>query len=389
MDKEQAKILLDRYISGQATAAERTLVESWYEQLAARQNYPSVDPDPKEAVQDGLKSIITPSHRPFYFKPVTIAAAASLIIAGYFGVFKIAKQPVRPAAAKTVVKKDVQPGGNKAFITLANGKKISLTDAKNGELAAESGLTITKTSDGKLFYRFARHQTTRPDSSAIRPSFNVIETPKGGQYQVSLPDGTRIWLNAASSLRYPTVFNGKQRIVELTGEAYFEVAPNRKMPFIVKTKNQQVEVLGTHFNIKCYPEEHQTITTLAEGAVNVALNMQRHKQISSATLKPGEQSVITAEENGIHIRKADMETTMGWKNGYIIFNAADIQTIMQQVSRWYNIDIRYEGKIPQRTFTGRVSRSSNLSSLLKIMELSNIHFRLEQKSGITSLIIKS
>ncbi|WP_316779653.1 FecR family protein [Pedobacter antarcticus] len=391
MDKEQAKILLDRYISGQATAAERTLVESWYEQLAAGQDYPSEDPDPKKAVKDGLQSITNPSRRqPSYWIPATIATAASLIIAGYFSIVKMDKQPVRPTMAKAVIKKDVQAGGNKAFITLANGKKISLTDAKNGKLAAESGLTITKTSDGKLVYQLiAQQQATRADNSTARPSYNIIETPKGGQYQLSLPDGTRIWLNAASSLKYPTVFTGKQRIVELAGEAYFEVAPNREMPFIVKTENQQVKVLGTHFNIKSYSDEHETITTLSEGSVDVSSNTQRYHQASSATLKPGQQSVITADKSEIRIRKADMDTAMGWKNGYIIFNAADIQTIMQQVSRWYNIDVRYEGEISRRTFTGRVPRSSNLSSLLKIMELSNIHFKLEQKSGITSLIIKS
>ncbi len=209
----------------------------------------------------------------------------------------------------------------------------------------------------------------------------TITTPRGGQYQIFLPDGTKVWLNAESSLSYPASFTGKKyRSVEITGEAYFEVSHRKIQPFMVKTTTQTIEVLGTHFNINSYNDQGSTITTLQQGSVKVS-NMSS----KSFILTPGKQSLTTANE--ISVQDADFETDLAWKNGNMEFRDAHIQTIMKEVSRWYDVEVEYRGKISQRKFNGSVSRTSNLSVLLKILAYSDIHFVLEQGEKSTKKLI--
>jgi transmembrane sensor len=270
---------------------------------------------------------------------------------------------------------DIAPGGNKAVLLLADGSSIVLDSAAKGTLARQGNTEISKTGDGSLLYNAGT------SSSAVL--YNTLSTPRGGQYQISLPDGTKVWMNAASSLRYPTAFLGKQREVELNGEAYFEVAHlthkgGQKIPFIVhvdpfsRKRGMKVEVLGTHFNVMAYNDENSIRTTLLEGSVKVI------KENETSMLKAGQQAAFIKKENKINIiSNPDLDLAVAWKNGYTSFRSADIKTIMHQVTRWYDVDIVYESDIPERTFTGEVPRDARLSELLKIFEASNIHFIIE------------
>ncbi|WP_316828266.1 FecR family protein [Pedobacter miscanthi] len=260
---------------------------------------------------------------------------------------------------------DVAPGGNKATLILANGKKIDLSGAVNGAIADETGIKVIKTAEGKIIYDLSN------TTAAANEQYNTIETPMGGQYQVNLSDGTKVWLNAASSLRYPTHFSGKERKVELTGEGYFEVAHQKNMPFKVASAGQTVEVLGTHFNIMAYHDEPNVKTTLLQGSVKLYTGNQ------NTLLKPGEQALRT----GNHIRisdEVDMEDVVAWKDGYFKFNES-LEGIMSKISRWYGVEVVYETKTdPNLTYSGKISRGRNISAILKIIEFNgDVHFRIE------------
>ncbi|MBB6272267.1 ferric-dicitrate binding protein FerR (iron transport regulator) [Pedobacter cryoconitis] len=264
------------------------------------------------------------------------------------------------------------PGGNKATLTLADGTKVSLTDATNGKLAEQAGVSIRKTADGQLLYELKEVSSlVQQDKSPIL--YNTISTPAGGQYQLILPDRTHVWLNAASSLRYPSSFAAlKERRVELKGEAYFEVAKLNAgavhIPFIVASRKQEVEVLGTHFNINSYEDEFAA-TTLLEGSIRVS-----RPAVFERVIAPGEQALAGQDLQVIHV---DPSTAVAWKNGLFKFENADIYTIMKQFSRWYNVDVVYEGKIPNNKFTGEVYRNMDASKALKILSYAKINFRIE------------
>ncbi|SMD16674.1 FecR family protein [Pedobacter nyackensis] len=271
---------------------------------------------------------------------------------------------------RTVLKNDIAPGGNKAILTLADGSQVLLSDADNGKIAEEAGISITKSKDGQLIYQVNNPALAAATGNEPVVTYNTISTPRGGQYQVLLPDGTQVWLNASSSLKFPTSFIANQRNVMLTGEAYFEVSRNKKKPFIVNVGEMKVEVLGTHFDVMAYPDEQSINTTLIEGSVKVARNNE------SRILKPGQQAIVGDE---MQVVKAAGDV-IAWKNGLTSFKDADIRTIMRQVARWYDVEVNYEGEIPRRLFTGEISRKANLSELIKIIELSNIQLRLEGKT---------
>jgi len=274
---------------------------------------------------------------------------------------------------------EILPGGNKAILTLANGKSVILDDANSGKIASQQGVEISKLKDGQLVYTSAG---TNKDATTDK-EMNTITIPKGGQYHLTLPDGTRIFLNSASSLSYPTAFTGAERVVILQGEAYFEVAKvlvkskstgfkEQRMPFIVKTADQQVEVLGTHFNINAYAGEAST-TTLLEGSVKVSPSGAIHH---SSLLKPGQQSVL--KEREIRVSPADIEDVMAWKNGLFVFNNENITSVMKKISRWYDVDVIFKGDMTNINFLGNYSRGKSLDNLLKNIELmEEVTFHIE------------
>ncbi|TWR31576.1 DUF4974 domain-containing protein [Mucilaginibacter pallidiroseus] len=306
------------------------------------------------------------------------AMAATLLLFAGAGLYTyLSKQPTVRQKKITKVqprpKNDALPGGTKALLTLANGQTIVLDNAQNGTLAKQGSTIIKKTEAGRLVYNAA----AKADASAAI-SINTIATPRGGEYQVILPDDTKVWLNAASSISFPTRFTGKTRDVEITGEAYFEVTKNAAMPFHVKTYRGVIEVLGTHFNVMAYNDEKLMKTTLLEGAVNVRLGNVVSK------LKPGQQAQIDVSGNTNVINDVDLEDEIAWKNGIFQFRDAGLAQILRQASRWYDVDVVYKGNIPQREFNGRLSRKVKASELLKMLEYTGVNVSIQGKKLIVN-----
>ncbi len=340
---------------------------------------------------DAIHQRIRPSQSVLYFNINTLYRIAAVVIflvittGLYFYLDKSTAPEMAFKKPQLPEKNDIAPGGQKAVLTLADGSKITLDDAGSGEIAKQAGISITKTPDGKLIYSVAGSQSTILTS---QPEYNTIETPKGGQYQINLPDGSKVWLNAASSLRFPLTFIGNERKVELTGEAYFEVAhitspslkkPAKDMPFIVSSGNHTVEVLGTHFNINAYNDEPSIKTTLLEGRVRVSLpspSGEKPQASLSQLLIPGQQSKA---DKTIKVFTVDTEEAVAWKNGYFMFNNENIPVIMRKISRWYNVEIEYRGDISQKVVWGSVSRFKNVSEVTDMLELTGlVHFKIEE-----------
>jgi len=294
----------------------------------------------------------------------------------FYTKFNKEKEPEITLKVKSNSKDDVLPGGDKAMLELADGSVVILEKVNNGNLQDQNGTKIIK-QDGRLVYNAAQ------GNPSDKISYNKISTPKGGQYHIILPDGSKVWLNAESALRFPTMFTGNERQVELTGEAYFEVAKlevpfssaetGKMKPFKVQTNGVNIEVLGTHFNVMAYSNEKSVNTTLLEGSVRVS----HLKTNNSQMLKPGQQARIN---ESIKIVNVDTEEAIAWKNGFFHFNGADIQTVMGQIERWYNVEVDYEGEITSKHFTGIISREINASKVLDMLELTGgVKFEIKGK----------
>jgi ferric-dicitrate binding protein FerR (iron transport regulator) len=361
------KTLLEKHFNGTATPEE---IKELQELLGKSANDADLDMSLKELWDnfipdtslsakkaDEIFADIT-GHR---HRRVWWPAAAIITILLMAGGAKLIFHKSAQHTATQAFKNDIPPGGNHAILTLADGKQISLDSAGNGALGKQGATTILKLNNGQLAY-----QAQGVISEQV--SYNKISTPRGGQFQIVLPDGTKVWMNAASSLRFPTVFSGNDRQVELTGEAYFEVAKDKTKPFIVSVNRMKVEVLGTHFNVMSYPDEKSIQTTLLEGAVNVSGNGHSQK------LQPGQQAELSTNGSLQLVTDPDIESALAWKNGYFQFNKADLQSVMRQLERWYDIEVVYEDEVPDFMFVGQLDKSANLSVILKILERSQVHF---------------
>lgn len=265
---------------------------------------------------------------------------------------------------------DIAPGGNKATLTLADGSTIVLDSAQNGMLTQQGNAKVVKLQDGKVAY-----DQLAISNKQLAIQYNTITTPRGGQYQLTLADGSRVWLNAASSITFPTAFTGDTRDVNITGEAYFEVAHDASMPFHVRVNKMDVEVLGTHFNVNAYEDEGEIKTTLLRGSVKV------HEGDNAVIISPGEQAVETGRS--LDIKKGvNVDEVVAWKNGFFYFNKADVKTVMRQLSRWYDVDVIYKGVIPEREFEGEMQRDLKLSQVLKLLSQNKINFEINGKQLI-------
>ncbi len=275
---------------------------------------------------------------------------------------------------KTTKPVDIAPGSNQAILTLGDGSSIALDDKANGIITQQEGALVKKTDDGHVVYDAGKNAIA---------AINTITTPNGGQYRLTLADGTNVWLNAASSIKFPTKFTGNTREVEITGEVYFEVAKDKLRSFNVVSQNQVIEVLGTHFNVNTYKDEPAEKTTLLEGSIKVSRIRNLLKDESTTrVLKPGQQSVLTNSKVAFRVQSTDMEEAVAWKNGYFKFDKVDIQTIMRQVARWYNVEVEYRGGISEDLFVGKIARSENVSGVLRILELSKIKTSIEGRKII-------
>lgn len=361
MEEKDIPELLKKYRLGQCTAEEKALLESWYNNQLANDTepLPSIN---YSARHDELWRNISGQTKTSKLQWLSIAASIILCLGTALYLYEA---NYKSKKTDQLVKNEIKPGGNKAYLLLSNGHRITLTDAKNGMVATQSGASIKKTTNGQLVYTVADAKTDAP------VEYNTVEAPVSGQWQVILPDGSHVWLNALSSLRFPTTFTGKERKVELIGEAYFEVAHNKARPFRVTSQGQTVEVLGTHFNIMAYGDEKVIKTTLLEGSVKISENN------NVRLLKPGQQAQVSQANIQI-TNDVDLEDVVAWKNGYFKFDE-NLETIMSKIARWYNVEVVYQAKPdPNLAFGGKILRSKNLSAVLGIMELTgNVHFKIE------------
>lgn len=379
MNKAEFSELVGKISNGEATDAEIALYNRYYAAYQqGDQDWNDAEMGDKELVYAKLKARIYQQIKPavvvpFWKKHLRVAAAAAVLLLIAFSLLVYRNN----GRLEQVVKQDVAPGGNNAVLTLADGRRIALADAANGELAKQAGISVQKTKDGQLVYTVIGVSDDRTSSSL----YNTVSTPTGGQYQVNLPDGTRVWLNAASSLKFPTDFGSlKERRVELSGEAYFEVTHDRRAPFIVKTALQEVLVLGTHFNVNSYADENFTKTTLLKGAVLVRRTAVRAAQGDKdfVVLKPGQMATL---DQHLSVADADVEMVTAWKDGNFLFNETDLRSILRQLERWYNVDVDYSNVPEGRSFTGFISRGVNLSKVLEMLEVTGrIKFKIDNKA---------
>jgi len=371
LNKEDFFKILEKFKAGTATPEEIRFLDAYYESFGLRADYtPQLD----DAERTALKEDLYASLQSRLAKPSAaigkirywprVAAAALLLISLSTGLYIYTHQKNK---GQQMAQTPISPGGNKAILTLANGQQISLTDAANGQLASQSGMRITKTAKGQLVYELAEGET----GSTGEPQYNTITVPVGGQWQAVLADGSHVWLNALSSITFPTIFTGKERRVEIKGEAYFEIAHDKSKPFKVASLGQTVEVLGTHFNVMAYPDEKVIKTTLLEGSVRLS------DAGKTELLKPGEQAQVVAGEIKV-TNDVDIEDVVAWKNGYFKFNE-NLESTMNKIARWYNVEVVYEDKPDNSlSFGGEISRTRNIRDVLNIMEYTGkVHFKIE------------
>ncbi len=361
---QQQDELLSKYRKGIASPEEAAAVKYLYnlasasaEEVVAPNNYQQVGDEIWKRLPAGRKV-----YRLKLLKTISVAAAAILLIGGSYLWYKGNAN----SYSETLLSHDIAPGKNAAMLTLADGRKIALTSDVKGQLATESGASITKTADGQLIYEI------KDQGNADPHAVNTLATAKGESYQLRLPDGTMVWLNAASSVTYPVSFSSaKTREVKLEGEAYFEVEKDKKRPFVVKTLHQKIQVLGTHFNVNTYTDEPDQRTTLLEGSIKLSLDGSHKERL----LKPGEQAVVAGSV--LDVSNVDVEQAVDWKNGDFIFQSEPLTSLMRRVARWYNIQVVYASGVDKEgTFTGKVSRRKNISALLKALQSAGLKFEV-------------
>lgn len=362
MSETQAEILLLKYKQGTCTDEELALLESWYQSSTFKQPEFAVEElhNAKISVWENLPINNQPKRLRLWPR---LSVAAALIIAVSFGLFYFTTN--RTPRNEIYSMEQIEAGSNKATLVLANGKRISLTDIPNGKVANLPGVSVTKTNDGQLVYQIEVQQT---DSKI---EYNTIETPIGGTYQLNLPDGTKIWLNAGSSLKYPTIFASNERKVELVGEAYFEVFHNPEKPFIVSTANQlEVKVLGTHFNLSAYANDQVYKTTLFEGKVEVSTNQTK------VALKPFQQAIL--QDGALTVTEVSDTNEMSWKNELFAFQKQPLENILKEFERWYDVEFICPQEFKNISFNGKISRQKTLKQALNIIDKEGtVHFKNE------------
>lgn len=394
MDKKTVTHLLKKYTEGNCSAEEQALVDRWYLAEAAKRN--SADPQNPIADRDriwkGLQKQLalntidaddaeakeTEKHvKTIRLTRLKWMAAASVLLVASFFVYRFVSADNHEVLMAEIRKNDIAPGKNMATLTLPDGKTIKLSDNKTGIVIDARGLAYN---DGaRLNTHPAQSDTVQQAGNASITPFTAfskkmmnVTTPRGGTYQVLLPDGSKVWLNAASSLSFPQEFDKQARVVMLIGEAYFEIAKKPEHPFRVMSIGQRVTVLGTHFNINAYRDEHRIKTTLIEGSVQVYAGASKEE----VTLKPGQQTIMNFQD--LKTTQANIEEVLAWKNGKFRFVNEDIKSIMEKISRWYDVDIDYRGDVTREKFSGQVSRFSNVSDILEVLQLTGfVHFKIE------------
>lgn len=378
MNYEPERELLDRYFRGECTQLEKAAVENWY--LSTKRPLVDLDFNNHDRLKKMSWNTFRKSKSYINLKWIHRLAAAAALVGVLVTVYFFEYNPKKKIEIKLA--QEILPGTDKAILSLANGKKINLSSVSSGALMSLNGTQIIKSAGGEIVFKIVDSEIINKIHGGER-NMNSITTPRGGQYTITLPDGTRVKLNAGSSLHFPTSFTGlSNRRVSMTGEAYFEVAKNNKQPFIVDSGNQLIEVIGTHFNINAYLDEKTVSTTLLEGSVKISDKTRINQVHDTRILQPGEQARYSGGK--ISVNNVNTEAVIAWKNGEFEFHYDDIQTLLRQFSRWYNIDVKYSGIIPSFKFSGRIHRNQPLSTALEILAFSNVKFKVE---GRTLLIL--
>lgn len=365
MRPTDARKILDNYNAGQANEEEKALLEAWYLQQFVGDDLPK----PGDLLEDKLRSwqllnLYITEKRTIPLWPKLVVAATALLILSAAGYFLFAPEAKHRAQVSEII-----PGGNRATLTLSNGQTVLLNDAKVGLLANQGSASIRKTADGQIIYDQSLSENNQL-------TYNIMTTPRGGQYKLTLCDGTKVWLNAASSLKFPVQFGEKERRVELSGEAYFEVTHDSAKPFRVISNRQEIQVVGTRFNVEAYRDETTTTTTLLQGLVQISSNGTR------AVLKPG-QTAVSNPRTALAIEAANTEAVTAWQKGMFILNDEDVRTIMRKAARWYDIDVEYRGEIPSKHLWGTISIYKDLTELLDNITIpAGLHYKLEGRRVI-------
>jgi len=371
LTNKELQELSDKWLSGAITKNEREKLEQWYNQESPDLiDWVSADVDEnslRERLFKGIKKSQkegSSTAKVFKISHARKVAATVFFLMAFGLIYWLIPFKKNNVIANNDLLKKAHPNINKAILTLADGSKVVLDNTRTGMIAHQGNVQIDKADSGKLVYH-AKGKAI----NALETKFNSVSTPVGSQYQVSLSDGSKVWLNALSTIKYPTAFTGKERVVELTGEAYFEVEKNKTMPFKVMLANHtSVEVLGTHFDIMAYTDEKDIDATLLEGSIKVT------KGEVNKTITPGEQAKIT---DNIKVSNVNAEEAIAWKKGLFSFDRSDTETIMRQIGRWYGVDIAYQGKVPDNQLTGYIARTSNLPEVLKMLEVSGLKSTLK------------
>jgi ferric-dicitrate binding protein FerR (iron transport regulator) len=366
MSPEELSNLAGKYLAGKASPEERRILDQWYYEHPGEEWVAEIRADGEEDGEAMLEQRMLirlqkeMSTRRIPMRTVLRVAAMVVLAAGVgVAVHYAGRVPEKAPVAATM--QDVAPGCQKAILTLSDGSTVALDSNRTVAIGVQGAANVRQMKGGALAYEGVEHPAT--------VVYNTLTVPKGGQYRLVLPDGSKVWLNAASSIRYPVSFPGADRTVDMTGEAYFEIAPDPHKPFVVKVGDKEsIQVLGTHFNVHAYEDEDVIRTTLLEGKVSVTSGGK------TVTLVPGEE----ADGAGVN-PEADLEAAVAWKNGMFVFNGARITDIMRQVSRWYDVEVVYQGDVQEKSFTGQISRYAHVSEVLHQLELTkDIHFTINE-----------
>ncbi|UCS91648.1 FecR family protein [Echinicola marina] len=373
MDKITFQHLADKFVQGKTNKSENILLKEYYRKLSINGNI-EISKEKEESIRTSILHEIrnriheenvrlnhrnaTKSTKNIFFR----TGVAAIIVLGILLVGSVFYHQLDISRNNLAYDMDFPPGKEKAILTMSNGEKINLLDLKEGDVLDIEGGKITKSAEGQVIY----NASSNTDDLSDR--YNSISTPVGGKYQVILPDGSKVWLNSSSEIEYPIAFSSDERKVKLKGEAYFEVESDLKRPFSVESEGQVVTVHGTHFNINSYSEEGAIKTTLVEGSISVKNTLTNDSKL----LIPGNQSAIYRDSLAVY--EVSVDESIAWKDGYFLFNETDLKSIMRQIERWYGVEVEYES-IPDVEFFGKISRSSTLSRVLKLMEqTSDVNF---------------
>jgi len=367
MQEEQLRPLIEKYLDGACSPEEAALVESWYAQLHMNSRKTLSDDQLMDAGAAMRSRIfVNPGKHVRYWGAFRMAAACTIGAVVVTGAIYLSNKHGR---AKQLAA-EIAPGSNKAVLVLDDGEKLVLDSAADGRIASQAGSDIIKRRNGQVIYHANDTGQLQPDALM----YNSLVVPKGGQYKIVLPDGSAVWINSASTLKYPASFAGQRtREVYLTGEAYFEISPDKAHPFIVKSATQQARVLGTHFDINAYPDNASIKTTLLEGGLEVKSLLHG----DSCRLKPGKQAVLS---NGISIQDVDVENVTDWKDGYFIFHEEALDDILVRLSRWYNVEIVCKDNVKKVKLEGIIARNTILSEVLTMLSRTGkVHFEVRDR----------